>query len=197
MIESAALSIMLSGSQLEPALSINISCLRHSETARIMESAAITVRVLKYDSTEYRRWNARVASRDRSLLILDAEFEHDVQHHLLGDIRRGTQTIEYYWLDRWYNVFRFMNDNDGTRLYYCNVNMPPSFENDVLSYVDLDIDILVQPDLSYQVLDLEEFAANAARYGYPGEVKNQTHLAVDELISMIETRQFPFGENKF
>src|ERR1700694_2148892 len=147
----------------------------------------ISVRVFKYDGTEYRRWNARIASRDRSLLILDAEFEHDVRHHLLGDIRRGTRTIEYYWLDRWYNVFRFLNDNDGTRLYYCNVNMPPKLEEGVLTYIDLDIDILVQPDLSYQVLDLEEFAANAKRYGYPDEVKNQTRLAVDELISMIET----------
>jgi len=94
---------------------MNISCLRHSETARVMASAAITVRVLKYDGTEYRRWNARVASRDRSLLILEAEFEHDVQHHLLGEIRRGTRTIEYYWLDQCYNVFRFLKDDGHSK----------------------------------------------------------------------------------
>ncbi|HVS80383.1 MAG TPA: DUF402 domain-containing protein [Pyrinomonadaceae bacterium] len=159
-----------------------------------MGAAAITVRVCKYDGTEYRRWNARVARREGPLIVLDAEFEFDVKHHLLGDIRRGTRTIEYYWLQRWYNVFRFLEDDGKTRLYYCNVNMPPTFENDTLSYIDLDIDILVQPDLSYQVLDLEEFEANAARYGYSEEIKSQARLSVDELISMIETRQFPFGE---
>jgi protein associated with RNAse G/E len=155
----------------------------------------ITVRVLKYDGAEYRRWRARLAHREGSLIVLDAEFEIDVNHHLLGDIKRGTRTIEYYWLDRWYNVFRFLNDNDQTRSYYCNVNMPPTFADDLLTYIDLDIDILVQPDLSYQVLDLEEFAANAARYGYSEDIKRQAHGAVDELISMIETRQFPFGES--
>jgi len=66
----------------------------------------------------------------------------------------------------------------------------------VLTYIDLDIDILVQPDLSYQVLDLEEFAENAARYGYSEEIKRQAHAAVATLISMIETCQFPFSENR-
>jgi protein associated with RNAse G/E len=158
------------------------------------EGAAITVRVLKYDGAEYRRWNARLARREGSLLVLDAEFEFDVQHQLLGDIQRGTRTIEYYWLDRWYNVFRFLKTDGSTRLYYCNVNMPPKLEDEVLTYIDLDIDILVQPDLYYQVLDLEEFAANTGRYGYSEEVKRQADAAVDELISVIQKREFPFGE---
>ena len=128
-------------------------------------------------------------------MVLDAEFEFDVQHHLLGDIPRGTRTIEYYWLDRWYNVFRFLKADGSTRLYYCNVNMPPKLEGDALTYIDLDIDILVQPDLSYRVLDLDEFAANAGRYGYSEEIKFQADAAVAELISMIETRQFPFADN--
>src|SRR5437667_5061464 len=155
------------------------------------EPRQISVHVLKYDGTEYRHWNARISECDGSLLVLDAEFEHDVQHHLLGEIRRGTATVEYYWLDRWYNVFRFLNDDGGTRLYYCNINMPPVRDGHVLTYIDLDIDILVQPDLSYQVLDVEEFEANASRYSYSEEEKKRARAAVDELRSMITNRQFP------
>ncbi len=153
----------------------------------------ITVRVLKYDGTEYRRWGATLARQEDSLIVLNAEFEYDVDHDLLGKISRGTRTIEYYWRDRWYNSFRFLEHDGTTKLYYCNVNMPPDLSRGVLSYVDLDIDILVQPDFSYQVLDLDEFAANAARYGYPEELKQRAHQAVDELISLIDTRQFPFS----
>ena len=93
--------------------------------------------------------------------MLDAEFDADVSHHLLGEIKRGTRLIEYYWLDRWYNVFRFLSDNGSTRLYYCNVNRLPSFDGHVLTYVDLDIDVIVQPDFSYDVLDIAEFEANS------------------------------------
>jgi protein associated with RNAse G/E len=153
----------------------------------------ITVRVLKYDGTEYRRWPATLARQDESLIVLDAEFEDDVEHHLLGNIRSGTRTIEYYWSDRWYNIFQFLESDGATKLFYCNVNMPPSLSGGILSYIDLDLDVLVRPDFSYQVLDLEEFATNAERYSYPEHVRVQTHQALDELISMIETRQFPFS----
>src|ERR1700674_2408991 len=138
---------------------------------KIITPAEVTVRVLKYDGAEHRRWSAKLTRREGSLIVLDAAFEFDVQHHLLGDIQCGTRTIEYYWLDRWYNVFRFLNSDGSSRHFYCNVNMPPALADDVLSYIDLDIDVLVQPDLSYQVLDLEEFAAKPECYGYSAETK--------------------------
>jgi len=154
----------------------------------------LVVRVLKYDGVEYRRWNARLARRDDSLLVLDAEFEVEVQHEMLGTIARGTKTIEYYWFDRWFNVFRCLKPDGETLLYYCNVNLPPSLYEAVLSYVDLDIDILVSPNLSYEILDLEEFESNAEFYQYPRETQLQARAAVDQLISLIESREFPFFE---
>jgi hypothetical protein len=155
---------------------------------------SVTVRVLKYDGTEYRRWRGRLARKETSLVVLDAQFDVEVSHHLLGEIQRGTKTIEYYWLDRWYNVFQFLNDDEKTRLYYCNINMPPTFDQNLLTYIDLDIDILVQPDFSYQVLDLAEFERNAKHYGYSKDVRMRAHAALDEAVSIIETHQFPFAE---
>src|SRR5262245_55336743 len=105
----------------------------------------ITVKVFKYDGKEYRRWPARLSRREGRLLVFDAEFDVDVEHDVLGQIRCGTRTVEYYWLDRWYNIFRFLSADGATRLFYCNVNMPPKFEGNTLSYVDMDIDILAQP----------------------------------------------------
>ena len=162
-------------------------------TNEVKTPEQITVRVLKYDGSEYRRWDATLAQQDESLMVLDGEFANEVQHHLLGNISRGTRTIEYYWLDRWYNIFRFLESDGATRLYYCNVNTKPEISRGILTYIDLDMDILVYPDFSYQVLDLEEFETNAARYGYTDQVKRQAHKALAELISMIETRHFPFG----
>ena len=157
-----------------------------------IRSQSINVRVLKHDGAGYRRWQARIVHREDPLIVLDAEFDVDVTHHLLGEIKRGTKTIEYYWLDRWYNVFRFLADDGTTRLWYCNVNTPPVLEDDMLTYIDLDIDVLVMPDFSYQVLDLDEFDANAERYGYSNEEKTQARAAVEEVVSLIKNRDFPF-----
>ena len=159
-----------------------------------MGSHDITVRVLKHDGAEYRRWNASVSHRDGDLLVLDAEFDVDVTHEVLGRVKQHTRTVEYYWLDRWYNVFRFLQDDGSTRLWYCNVNTPPELQEAELVYIDLDIDIVVQPDFSFQVLDRDEFETNARRYGYSDEEKRQAEKAVEVLFSMIEKRQFPFTE---
>ena len=155
--------------------------------------AQISIRVHKYDGVECRRWNAYVARSEGSLIVLDAEFDFDVQHELIGEIPRGTRTVEYYWLDRWYCVFQFLESDNQTRLYYCNINTPPTLEGGVLSYVDLDIDVLVAPDFSYKVLDMDEFESNSERLGYSDRTKEEARNALDGLISTIEAREFPFS----
>ena len=103
-------------------------------------------------------------------------------------------STEFYWFDRWYNVFRFSEPSGELKSFYCNVNMPPTFDGQVLSYVDLDIDVLVQPDLSYQVLDLDDFEENVVRYDYPEDVCTNARQALGELIDLIDTKSFPFCE---
>lgn len=155
----------------------------------------ITVRAYKYDGSEHRSWKAKVLRQEGSLLVLDATFDKEIKHDLLGIIAPGTKSIEYYWLDRWYNIFRFAQPNGELRSYYCNVNVPPAFDGLVLSYVDLDIDVLVEPDFSYRVVDLEDFEQNAERFGYSEEVQTKAQQALERLIELIEGRTFPFSDD--
>jgi len=140
--------------------------------------------VLQYDGRERRRWAARVVKGDGPLIVLDTVFDEEIKHDLLGTIALGTVSKEYYWLDRWYNVFRF-NDR-----FYCNVTKPPRFDGATLTYVDLDIDVLVESDFSYRILDLEDFE----NVSYPTDLKKKARQALGELISLVETRSFPFNE---
>lgn len=159
-----------------------------------MEESDILVSVLKYDGREHRRWPARIAKIKGSLLILDAVFEETIEHDLLGTIALGTVSTEYYWLDRWYNVFRFSDKSGKLKNFYCNVNQPPSFDGRVLSYIDLDIDVLVAPDLTYKILDLDDFEVNAKAYAYPEDVQANARGALKELTELIVARDFPFNE---
>lgn len=150
--------------------------------------------MLKYDGREHRRWLAQIAASEGSLLVLDAVFDEEIEHDLLGTISTGTISTEYYWLDRWYNVFRFSDPDRKLKNFYCNVNQPPQFDGNVLSYIDLDIDVLVAPDLTYKILDVDDFEQNAKRYGYPEEVQASARQAQAELIKLIKTRSFPFNQ---
>ena len=152
------------------------------------------MQTLKYDGSKRRSWNAQLVRQEGALLVLDAVFDQQIEHDLLGTIAKGTLSSEYYWLDRLYNVFRFQDSAGNLKNYYCNINQLPNFDGQLLSYVDLDIDVLVSPDSSYQVLDLEEFEYNALNYGYPRQLKEQAHAALNELIRLIKAKAFPFSE---
>ncbi|MBA3354140.1 MAG: DUF402 domain-containing protein [Blastocatellia bacterium] len=151
----------------------------------------ITVNSRKYDGSIRRSWKCELIGRDDSLLTLVGEFDSDVEHSDLGHIGKGTISYEYFWFDRWYNVFRFHEPSGNLRNYYCNICIPPIFADDVVDYVDLDIDILVWPDFSYFILDREEYRVNATAFGYPAELSANVEVALNELLEVIDARELP------
>ncbi len=152
----------------------------------------ITINSRKFDGKIHRSWNADLIERKDSLLIFLGKFENEVKHKDLGVIRRGTVSYEYYWLDRWYSIFRFHEPGGNLRNFYCNINLPPKFENNILDYIDLDIDILVWSDFTFEILDEDEFEKNAKLFSYADKFVNEIHKNVSTIEKMIKSRQFPF-----
>lgn len=155
----------------------------------------ITVRSLKHGGRPHRTWRARVEALEGPLVVLDAFFAEEVRHPVLGTIEAGTPSKEFFWTDRWYSVFRIGAPSGGVRNFYCNVNTPARLEADALCFTDLDIDVLVKPDLSYEILDEDEFERHSAAYSYPPKYRVRAREAIEELVSLVENRQFPFDFN--
>lgn len=158
------------------------------------EPLEIFVHSCKHDGRVHRSWPARVARRVDSLIVLDASFAEEVRHALIGTIEAGTLSTEFFWTDRWYSVFRFQKPSGELLKFYCNINTPPTLESGVLSFIDLDVDVLVQPDYSFEVLDEDEFERHAELYQYPDAYRGNVQEALDELRHLIENRQFPFKD---
>lgn len=155
-------------------------------------SRVYTINSRYLDGTLRRSWECELIEESGSYLQFVGVFDRAIEHPHLGIIRPGTISYEYYWLDRWYNVFRF-HEPDGTfRNYYCNINMPPEFKDGALDYVDLDIDVVVDSKGSVVVLDEDEFAQNSVEFKYPDHIKQQAAAALTELTRAIEQRKFPF-----
>ena len=151
----------------------------------------VTVNARKFDRNIRKTWTCSLVDQTDSQIVLLGKFAEDVEHPGLGSIRRGTVSYEYFWLDRWYNVFRFHEPDGELRNYYCNAAMPATFAGGVLDYVDLDLDVLVWPNNKYEVVDREDFERNARKYDYPDDVCRQAENSVNELIRMIESCELP------
>ena len=72
--------------------------------------------------------------------------------------------------------------------------MPPIFQDDVVDYIDLDIDVVVWPDLSYQVLDREEFVINADRFNYPDDVRDRVSESLAAILDMVSAGRSVFDD---
>jgi protein associated with RNAse G/E len=163
-----------------------------SEVAAPAPGRPVTVRSRKFDGRLHREWRARLLTQEDSLVVVEGTFEEEIRHPQLGLIAPGTHSVEYYWTDRWYSVFRFREPSGELRNYYCNINLPAEFDGRILTFVDLDIDVLVAPDFSRRILDEDEFEANAARYRYPPDVRDAVPRALAELMEIIERKSYPF-----
>ena len=147
----------------------------------------------KFDLSIRRTWECRFVEQIDSLVTLIGEFDRDIRHPDLGLIRQGTTSYEYFWLDRWYNSFRFHEPDGSFRNFYCNITLPPKFDNGVLDYVDLDIDVIVWPDFRMETLDWDEYELNAKNYSYPQSVRLGATKALTEVKRLITAREFPFS----
>lgn len=152
----------------------------------------ITINSRKFDGAIHKSWKVKLIEQNDSLLKFVGEFEKEINHPHLGVIRPGTVSYEFYWLDCWFNVFRFHELDGRLRNFYCNLNVPPTFENNILDYVDLDIDVLVWKDFTVKILDLDEFEENSRKFNYSPEIKDNARLSLKKILELIGNRDFPF-----
>jgi uncharacterized protein len=152
----------------------------------------ITINSRKFDNSIHRSWTCELIKETSGYWLFVGKFDREVQHKQLGVIRLGTISYEYYFKNQYFNVFRFHEPEGELKFYYCNINLPPKFENNVLDYVDLDLDVLVQKDFSVEILDEDEFAENSKLFVYSADLKLQVETALHELLLNITQREFPF-----
>ena len=69
------------------------------------------------------------------------------------ELTAGTVTVAYYWIDRPYNVYHWLSPQGDTIACYFNVSGPVRIEDRRVEWQDLEVDVLVTPDLKVQVLD--------------------------------------------
>jgi protein associated with RNAse G/E len=105
--------------------------------------------------------------------------------------RRGDVMTEWFYSDRWYNIFRIEDVEDGRlKGWYCNITRPAHITADVIAAADLALDVFVTPTGNFYLLDEDEFEALDLSMDERMSVVN----AVDSLRRLVGTRAAPFNE---
>ena len=105
-------------------------------------------------------YEGRLLSHGESVITIEALFDRANMPFMDVVFKTGDRFVEYYYTDRWYNIFAIHDrDDDKVKGWYCNIGMPAEYRDEVVSYVDLALDLWVSVDGTQTVLDEDEFEA--------------------------------------
>lgn len=106
----------------------------------------------------------------------------------------GDRFTEWYYSDRWYNIFEITSVAGALKGWYCNVAAPSTIERDDLFCRDLLLDLWVTPGGATAVLDEDEFAAEPALAAI---TRDQALAGLAELQRLVANREGPFARLRY
>ena len=127
-------------------------------------------------------------NRDEHSVTLEALFDRTDMPFMDVVFKKGDRFVEYYYTDRWYNIFT-IHDRDTEKIkgWYCNIGKPAIIEDGVVSYIDLALDLWVSMDGKQTVLDEDEFEALELNE----ELRMSALKGLDELKNLFRSNNPP------
>ena len=99
-----------------------------------------------------------VLQRESNLVVLEALFNRPDMPFMDVVFKQNDRFVETFYNDRWYNIFEIHDRDDGKiKGWYCNIGNPAVIEEEVVSYIDLALDLWISVDGTQTVLDEDEF----------------------------------------
>lgn len=136
--------------------------------------------LIEYEGEEMRR--------AENSITLEALFTREDMPFMDIIFKKGYRFVEYYYSDRWYNIFEIYDRDDGKiKGWYCNIGKPAVIEDQVVSYIDLALDLWVSPDGRQTVLDEDEFEA----LDLDDETRNTALTALQDLQKLLVNNKPP------
>lgn len=102
--------------------------------------------------------------------------------------------IIYFYKHNWFNIIAQLKEFG--LFYYCNIATPYVIEDNVIKYIDYDLDLRVFPDGGYKILDRNEYNYHKKKMNYPPEIDIIVKKELDALIKMKKANEGAFNKDK-
>ena len=136
-------------------------------------------------------YSGELVARGATWVCLRAPFNLPDKDAGFVVFRRGDIFVEWFYSDRWYNVFELYDVETGAlKGWCCNITRPAELGDAVIAADDLALDVFVTPEGAITVLDEDEFAALAL-------AADERQAALDAVAAIkraVQSRAAPFQQ---
>ncbi|WP_163971034.1 nucleoside tri-diphosphate phosphatase [Oceanobacillus halotolerans] len=151
----------------------------------------VQIKSYKHNGKLHRVWESTTVLKGTKSEIIGANDKTFVRE---SDGRTWTTrepAICYFHAKYWFNVIGMLR-GDGI-YYYCNISSPFIFEHQTIKYIDYDLDVKVYPDMTYDLLDEDEYDEHKKLMNYPVVLDHILYSNMDYLLQWIRQRTGPFA----
>ena len=152
------------------------------------------VRKLDYETSHVLlSWPGTLVKLTDEVAVIRAPFASISGNPVLVDgvpFSVGDVFTEFYFLQRWYNVFHIAGADGRQKGWYCNVTKPPTLDDASISFVDVALDLFAHPDGRFTVLDEDEFEAASGTVYTPDDAA-RARQAIGELVELARAGSLP------
>jgi uncharacterized protein len=156
-----------------------------------VEGEPIEIQSYKHDGHIHRIWDETMILKGTQTLMIGGNDRTVVTE---SDGRKWVTrepAICYFHSQHWFNVIGMIRE-DGI-YYYCNISSPFILEEGALKYIDYDLDIKVFPDMTYTILDEDEYEEHRKKMNYPLVIDRILKYNLENLQNWIRQRKGPFA----
>ena len=151
----------------------------------------IQIHSYKHNGTLHRVWEETLILQGTSKEIIGGNDRTLVKEATGRTWTTKEPAICYFHNKKWFNVIGMVRE-DGIH-YYCNLGTPFVWDGEALKYIDYDLDVRVYPDMTYHILDEDEYEQHKKEMDYPAQIDAQLQYTLEELQSWIHQRKGPFS----
>jgi len=148
----------------------------------------VTVRKLDHRGREVISYPGEVLERSENALVLRTWWDRAAYDLGFVVLEPGDRWTEYFYKDRWYNIFEIRDSEGRVKGWYCNITRPARLGEDEVAAEDLALDLWVGRDGDMQVLDEEEFE----ELDLSAEERSRAKKALEDLQRRVEKGLSPF-----
>lgn len=114
-------------------------------------------------------------------------------HECDGRVHKTNEpAILFFYKKNWFNIIGQLK-KQGI-FYYCNIATPYVIEDNIIKYIDYDLDLRVFPDGAFRVLDRNEYNYHKKLMNYPKDLDIILKSELTNLINMKKQKEFPFSK---
>lgn len=152
----------------------------------------LTINCYKHNGKIHRSWDEATILDVTDNYLVCANNKTKVTENDGRSYFTNEPAIIFFYKNSWFNIIAQLKSHG--LFYYCNIATPYVIDENIIKYIDYDLDLRVFPDGGFRVLDRNEYKYHKKIMHYSDDLDLVLRSELSNLIDMKRKNEGPFNK---